>query len=427
MPILLIATLALLLLITFIGLKKSPLPKNIWLLFLAQPLAMSATTMVVLSGGILAAKMAPSPELATLPLTLMILGVAAGVAPATMLMKKIGRKKGTMIGFFIAIIGSLIITYSAINPSFIGLVIGTILLGLTMSFVAQLRFAALESLHDPELNPKAIALLMTSGLFAAIIGPEITVVAADLIDSPYGFAGSFFCLAILFVVAMLVISQLDSTQPVKVESHANARPLSVIAKQPVFLIAISASTIGYAIMSYIMTASPLSMHEMHGYDLQEVKWVIQSHIIAMYLPSLISARLVKYFGLNKLMTIGSVFYIIVVIVAVSGESVMHYWWAMVMLGVGWNFLFTSGTLLLPDSYHDNERFKVQALNDFGVFFIQAFASLSAGIILFQQGWTMLVSITIPVILLMLIITFWFYRVKVSSELLDISNGKRIKV
>ena len=424
MPLLLIATFVLLILVTLFGLNKSNLPKNIWLLFLAQPLAMSAAPMIVLSGGILAAKMAPSPELATLPLTLMILGIAAGVAPASMLMKKIGRKRGTIIGFCIAIIGSVVMTFSAIYISFIGLIVGTILLGLTMSFVSQLRFAALESLHDPKLNPKAISVLMTSGIFAAIIGPEITVVAAELIDSPYGFAGSFLSLALLYIVAIVIISQLDSTQPAKEEIHTNARPLSVIAKQPIFIIAISASTIGYSIMSYIMTASPLSMHEMHGYDLQEIKWVIQSHIIAMYLPSLVTAKLVNVFGLNKLMTIGSVLYFIVVIVVLSGESVMHYWWAMVFLGIGWNFLFTSGTLLLPESYHDNERFKVQAMNDFGVFLIQALASLSAGIILFQQGWTMLVSITVPVILLMLIITFWFYRIKISNERLETDHSKR---
>jgi MFS family permease len=411
MTITLLLTLGLLLIVAIIGSRNSNLPKNIWLLFLAQPLAMCAAPMVVLCGGILGAKMAPTPELATLPITMMILGTASGVIPASMLMQKIGRKNGTMIGFSIAIIGALIATYAAIYAVFSLLIVGTVLLGFCMAFVAQLRFAALDSLENPLLNPKAISLLMVSGLFAAMLGPEIAVSASQLIDSPYGFAGSFFSLSILFLCAIFIISRLDPMVPAKQESQEGARSLSLIVKQPLFLIALSSSAIGYMIMSYIMTASPLSMHEFRGYDLESVKWVIQSHIIAMYIPSLISAALLKYIGLNRLMLFGAILYSVVVAVAISGHSVMHYWWAMVLLGIGWNFLYMSGTLLLPESYNANERFKVQAVNDFGVFLTQALASLSAGIILFSQGWTILIYIAIPIILLMFMMSIWFYMIR----------------
>jgi len=415
MPLTLIITLSLLLIATSIGMRVSNLPKNIWLLFLAQPLAMCAAPMVVLAGGLLGAKMAPTAELATLPLTLMILGSAFGVAPASYLMKQIGRKRGTMIGFSVAVAGALLATVSAIKDIFWLLIMGAIFLGFSMAFVAQLRFAALESLSDHKLNPKAISVLMTSGLFAAMLGPEVAVSAAHWIESPYGFAGSFLALAVLFIVAIVIISRLDPIKPPKQSSDANARDLKTIIKQPLFKIALSSSAIAYAVMSYVMTASPLSMHEFHGIDLQSVKWVVQSHILAMYLPSLVSATLVKYFGINKLMAIGSIIYVFVVMVAMSGHSVMHYWWAMVLLGVGWNFLFTSGTLLLPEVYQANERFKVQAANDFCVFFTQAIASLSAGIILFSQGWTILISITIPIILLMFIMTFWYFRININNK------------
>ena len=409
-------TFGLLVIAAFAGYRRSNLPKNIWLLFLAQPLAMCAAPMVVLCGGLLGAKIAPTPELATLPLALMILGTAGGVIPASMLMKNIGRKNGTITGFSIAIVGALIASYAAVHALFWLLILGTVLLGFCMAFVAQLRFAALDSLADPKLNPKAISVLMTSGLFAAMLGPEIAVSAADLIDSPYGFAGSFFILSILFFIAIIIVGRLDPMQPAQQESHQGARDLSVIIKQPIFLIALASSAIGYMIMSYVMTASPLSMHEFHQYDLDSVKWVIQSHIIAMYLPSLISAVLLKHIGLNRLMMIGAVLYSVVVIVAISGHTVMHFWWAMVLLGIGWNFLYTTGTLLLPESYHSNERFKVQAVNDFGVFFTQALASLSAGTILFSQGWDILIYITIPMILLMFMMSIWFYLIRKESNL-----------
>jgi len=413
MSITLIITFSVLLLTSILGYRLSQLPKNIWLLFLAQPLAMCAAPMIVLSGGLLGAKMAPSPDLATLPLTLMILGTASGVIPASMLMKKIGRKKGTMLGFSVAIFGALIETAATISDDFVLFNTGAVLSGFTMAFVSQLRFAAIESLSDPLLNPKAISVLMISGLFAAILGPEIAVTAAYWIDSPYGFAGSFFSLAILYLVAIVIISFLDPIKPVDQKVVKETRKISTIIKQPMFIIAISASIIGYSVMSYVMTATPLSMHENYGFDLDSIKWVVQSHILAMYLPSLIAASLVKHFGLNKLMAVGAFFYVIVVIIALSGYSVMHFWWSMVMLGIGWNFLFTSGTLLLPETYHVNERFKVQAVNDFGVFFVQALSSLSAGMILFNNGWTTLITVTIPIIILMFAMTFWFYRINKS--------------
>jgi len=415
MSLTLVITLSLLLITAFVGKRINSLPKNIWLLFLAQPLAASSFPIIVLAGGILGAKMAPQPELATLPITLAILGTAVAIIPASLLMKLIGRKKGTMFGLSVAVIGALITSYAAVNDIFMFVLLGTVMMGMSMAFVVQMRFAAIESLQDASLMPQAISILMASGLFAAMLGPETAVVAAQWIDSPHGFAGSFFALAILILIAILILSQLDHTIVIERDNDANARKLSVIVKQPIFIIAISSSAIAYSVMSYLMTASPLSMHEFHDHDLDTIKWVVQSHILAMYFPSLASALLIKKLGINRLMVIGTTVYVLVVLVALSGHSVMHYWWAMVLLGVGWNLLFLSGTLLLPQAYQANERFKVQAVNDFGIFLIQAVASLSAGVILFSQGWETLISITVPIIFLMFIMAFWFYRVVVSES------------
>jgi len=406
----LIISLSFLLGISLVGRYFIKLPKNIWLLFLAQPLAMSSAPMIVFAGGLVASKIAPSPELATLPLTMMILGTASAVIPASMLMKRIGRRIGTMIGLSFALIGSLLCAYATFTSNFALLVVGAILLGASMAFVAQMRFAAIESLTNVDDAPKAISVLMIGGMFAAIIGPEVAVIAKNWINSPHGFTGSFLALSILILTSIFVISLLTPTKAKQHEIEQASRPLRKIVGQPIFIIAVCSGAIAYAVMSYVMTAAPLSMHEVEGHDLNNTKWVVQSHIIAMYLPSLFSAFLIRHLGIVKLMIIGSIMYCLVVVIALSGKNIMHYWWTMVLLGVGWNFLFTSGTLLLPQSYQNNERFKVQASNDFSIFFVQAMASLSAGLILFSHGWSTLIKVSIPVILIMFIISSWYFLI-----------------
>ncbi len=408
MSLTLIFSLIALISIAYFGRHFIQLPKNVWLLFLAQPLAMASASMVVFAGGLVASKIAPNPELTTLPLSLMILGTAAGVIPASMLMKKVGRKRGTIIGLSIAIIGALLCTISTLINHFILLVCGAILLGSSMAFVAQMRFAALESLTDPIDAPKAISVLMIGGMFAAILGPEVAVIAKDWIFPEHEFAGSFFALSILILSSIIVLSRLD---PIKINTHdsaENSRPILQIIKQPIFIIAVCSGAIAYSIMSYIMTAAPLSMHEIDGHDLIATKWVIQSHIIAMYFPSFFTPIIIRYIGVAKLMIVGCIIYGLVVVIALSGHQVMHYWWAMILLGIGWNFLFSSGTLLLPNAYLPQERFKAQATNDFFIFFIQSLSSLSAGLILFGQGWGFLIMASLPIILIMFVVSIWYY-------------------
>ncbi|TQV74065.1 multidrug effflux MFS transporter [Aliikangiella marina] len=403
-----IISFVLLILMAALGRHFIQLPKNIWLLFLAQPLGMASSSMVVFAGGLLATKIAPRPELATLPLTLMILGTALAVIPASLAMKKFGRKNGTILGLLIAVIGALVAMQAALNSAFSLLIVGSILLGASLAFVAQMRFAAIESVEHSLDAPKAISVLMVGGIFAAILGPEVAVSGQNWFDSPYGYAGSFLGLAGLLLLAIIVISWIDPINPPQQHESEGARPLIKIIQQPIFIIAVLAGAIGYSVMSYVMTATPLSMHEVEGHSLHSTKWVVQSHIIAMYLPSLFSAILIRYIGIARLMILGCVTYIGVVFIALSGQHVMHYWWALILLGIGWNFLFTSGTLLLPESYQGNERFKAQAVNDFSIFIVQALGSLSAGIILFSQGWNQLIYISIPVILIMFGISIWYF-------------------
>jgi len=402
-------TLALLIL-SFFGLQRLfTLPKNVWLLFLVQPLVMAASPVIVFIGGILATSMGADPALVTLPVTVMILGVASGAIPAALLAKNKGRRFATFTGFTLGFSGTIVAMFAALKGSFELLVLASLLLGISTAFIQQLRFAAIESVSKHDEVPTVLSILMLSGIFSAFLGPEIAVTAKDWLSSPHGYAGSFLFLAGLFLVAMLLMLNFTNPAIKASDNQGEARPLSEIVKQPIFIIAILSAAIGFALMSYLMTATPLSMHHLHGHSLNDTKWVIQSHIAAMFIPSLFTALLVKRIGLKNLMLAGTIIYALVAVIALSGEQVMHYWWALILLGIGWNFLFLTGTSLLPQSYHAAERHKVQAINDFIIFGFQATASLMAGWILFKAGWHIVVLSSLPFIIILFVVSGFYFK------------------
>jgi MFS family permease len=370
---------------------------------------MSASPIIVFIGGILSSKMADDPSLATLPITLMILGVAAGSIPAAMLAKTKGRKFAVYTGLICSLTAVFIAMFSAKTASFELFSFASLLIGVGGAFTQQLRFAAIESSLNDDDVPKILSILMLSGVFAAFLGPEVAVAGKDWLTSPHGYAGSFLLLSAFIIAAMLIMLAFKNPPVNDDEITGKARNLKEIAKQPIFLIAICTATIGFALMSYLMTATPISMHHMQGHSLQETKWVIQSHIAAMYIPSLFTPFLVKHLKLKGLMLIGTSIYAIVAFIALSGHEVMHYWWALILLGIGWNFLFLTGTSLLPQSYHASERHKVQATNDFILFGFQAAASLLAGWVLFNAGWHWVVVTSIPFIVVLFTIIAFYHK------------------
>jgi MFS family permease len=409
MPLNILIALVLLLTTAFILSRVFTLPKNIWLLFISQPLVMSASPIIVFIGGILSSKMANDPSLATLPITLMILGVAAGSIPAAMLAKVKGRKFAVYVGMSCSLTAIILAMIAAKMAIFELFSFASLLIGVGGAFTQQLRFAAIESSLNPDDVPKILSILMLSGVFAAFLGPEVAVVGKDWLASPYGYAGSFLLLAPFIICAMIMMTAFKNPPINEDEIVGETRPLSVIAKQPIFIIAVCTATIGFALMSYLMTATPISMHHIQGHSLQETKWVIQSHIAAMYIPSLFTPWLVKYLKLKGLMIIGTLIYAIVAVIALSGHEVLHYWWALILLGIGWNFLFLTGTSLLPQSYHASERHKVQATNDFILFGFQAAASLLAGWVLFNAGWHWVVMTSLPFIVVLFTVIGFYHK------------------
>ncbi|OUR62857.1 MFS transporter [Colwellia sp. 39_35_sub15_T18] len=389
--------------------KKFNLPRNISLLFMAQPLVMCSAPVIVFIGGLLASELTTNTSLATLPISLMILGVAAGSIPAAIIAKSKGRKFSVFSGFGCLLVAALLAVLAIQIAQFELFTFSSFLFGFGGAFTQQLRFAAIESTDNEDDIPKILAILMLSGVFAAFLGPEIAVTAKDWLVSPHGYAGSFLFLAFFVGLAALIMMFFKEPEIKETSSVGAARPLSVIVKQPIFIIAICTATIGFALMSYLMTATPLSMHHVQGHSLNETKWVIQSHIAAMYIPSLLTPWLVKRIALKGLLILGSVIYIAVALIAFAGQEVMHYWWALILLGIGWNFLFLTGTSLLPQSYKTSERHKVQATNDFVLFGVQAFASLMAGWVLFSGGWNYVVLTSLPFIVALFIVNAIYFR------------------
>jgi MFS family permease len=383
------------------------LPLNVWILTVAQALMMSVSPIIVFIGGLIGAKLAPVSNMATLPIAAIIIGTALAVVPVTMVMKKTGRKKAFLFTAVYSVIISLCISYTVHIGSFYLFCFSVFLMGVSIASVMQFRFAAMESVSF-ELMPNAASSVLLGGIAAAFIGPEIALLGKDILDTEY--TGSFILLVGLFVLSFFVLLTFRNPEVDATHSNSPQRSFREISKQPVFSIAILSAAIGYMIMSFIMTATPVSMHVMDGHSLTDTKFVIQSHILAMFLPSLIAGWTIRKMGTTKMMIIGLIAYLICAIIAFSGHNLANYWVSLVLLDIGWDFLFLGGATLLPQSYQPSERFKVQALNDFIVFDSQAIAALSAGWLVFALGWETILICTVPIIIFQMVFLLrWSYK------------------
>lgn len=375
------------------------MPLNVWILVAAQALAMCTAPFIVFIGSIHGSLLAPSPELATLPVGLVVVGTVLAIKPATWLMERLGRKPvmllGTSAGALAGILGAL----AAFTASFPLLCAAAVVGGTGLAVVHQYRFAAMESV-SPQMAGTAAARVLLGGLVAAWLGPEIALAGGGS-AAEYPFMGGWIALGAVQLLAMGVLGfgYRASGERVRETVAGGGRAMSVILRQPLIWAAISAAAIGYAIMSFIMTATPLSMTEVADHPLEDAKWVIQIHIMAMYLPSLVSGWLIRVVGIPRMMGLGLLAYLGCVAVAFSGISFQHYLSALILLGIGWNFLFVGGTTLLPKGYQDEERFRVQGLNDLMVFGSQATAALSAGAVLAAFNWTGLLLVAVPFLML----------------------------
>lgn len=385
--------------------RTIPLP--VWLIMVAQALGMLTAPLVIFVGGFLGVLFAPTSDLATLPVAALVVGSALASMPAALIMKRIGRRSGFIYATLVAILGSILAFYSVRSENFFGLCFSILLLGGHMAFVQQFRFAAIEWVNSDKIAIAA-SVVMLGGLFAAWFGPEIAMLGKDLMVDQ--FSGSFILLALCHVILLVLLSVMPfaSIQTVD-ESSPAGRPWLELIKQPGISAAIACSAVGFGVMSLIMTATPVSMSEIQNYPLEETKTVIQSHIMAMFIPSLFAPLLFRTFSLLSMLMFGLVMMAVAISVALLDQSYWGYWWALVCLGVGWNFLFVGGTTLLAQQYNKQESFSAQALNDVSVFTTQAVMSLCAGWMVFNYGWFALNLLAIPLLLIaLLLVVRWYW-------------------
>lgn len=370
--------------------------RNVALISLCQALAFSVTSMQIFVGSLIGHELASDPSWATLPVAAMVVGTASLVVPLTLAMQRLGRRKVSAFAMLAAAASALLSAWSIEQRSFVGFCLGMGGTGVAMAALAQFRFWAMESVL-PERMPTAAAAVLIGGVAAAMLGPQLALWGNALTAT--AFVGAFLLAACLLIsVALLVMT----TRDIPVAALATtepARPLSAMLASRWFWTALITGTVAYAVMTTLMTATPLSMHHGQGHSLEDTKWVIQSHIIAMFLPSLITPLLAQRVGLPGTILLGVLLYGLTIGFALSDSSVTGYWSALVMLGLGWNLLFLAGTSLLPQTHLPSERFRAQAFNDGFVFTTQALASLGAGALLHWLGWQALLWICLPVALL----------------------------
>ena len=365
----------------------------------AQMLGSSGLTVVVILGGIVAAQMAPRPSLATVPISLAIVATALTTIPASLLMHRVGRRAGFIVGACIGLIGGLVAAQAIVLADFVMFCASTLFMGSSMAFTQQYRFAAAES-APPERLSQAISYVLVGSLGAAIVNPQLALAARWLIPGTQ-YAGSFVAVSLLYAATIVVLSRLHVPAPSAPRpSVASDSPRPPFAT-PQFRMAVFAGACAYAVMSFVMTAAPISMHNIDNHDVEATTWVVQSHVLAMYLPSLFTGHVIARFGERSVMMWGGALLASCAAVSLFGHQLMHYWLGLVALGLGWNLLFVAGTTLLSRTVDPASRHRAQALNDFVVFGSQACASLLAGLAVQLIGWQALNLVTLPLLAAMI--------------------------
>jgi MFS family permease len=357
---------------------------NVLILFLAQVLTGSGLTAVVLFGGILSAELSPDPSWATLPVSLAVVGMALSTVPASMIMRALGRRLGLIVGASIGILASLLCAYAIVQRSFSLFCCGSVLFGTATAFTMQYRFVAAESVAR-ERASQAISYVLLGGLGSALLGPQAAMAAREW-SAAHEYAGSFLVVGVLYALGAIVLLKLRPTESSAGVTPAVGPTVGELIREPMLRRAVLAGAVAYCVMSFIMTAAPVSMHSIDHHSVKAITWTIQSHIIAMFLPSLFSGRLIARFGERVMMFAGTLLLAASAVISLVGHDVPHYWVGLVLLGAGWNFLFTAGTALLATHYTGVERHRAQAINDLVVFTCQACVSLLAGLAVTKLGW-----------------------------------------
>jgi MFS family permease len=368
---------------------------NVVRLAAAQALTGANSAVIFATGSIVGATLAPDISLATVPLSMYVVGLAAGTLPTGAISRAYGRRIAFIIGTACGVLTGLLGAFAILRGSFPLFCCATFLGGLYGAVAQSYRFAAADG-ASAAYRPKAVSWVMAGGVFAGVLGPQLVQWTMD-IWPPFLFAFSFVVQAMVALIAMAILAGVDAPKPAPSDVHGG-RPLSEIVRQPRFVAAAICGVVSYPMMNLVMTSAPLAM-KMCGLSVSDSNFSIQWHIVAMYGPSFFTGSLIARFGAAKIVALGLVLEAGAAVVGLSGITATHFWATLVILGVGWNFGFVGASALVLESHRPQERNKVQAFNDFLVFGTMAVGSFSSGQLLANYGWSAVNMVVFPPVLL----------------------------
>ena len=372
--------------------------KNLVVLTISQFFSLIPATITVFLSGIIAIEMVQIKFLATLPAAIVIVGTAIGTILASYIMSIKGRKFGFMLSANIIAVSGLIATYAILINSFFIFCFANLIIGVGNSFTLQYRFAAAESVSE-KYRTNAVSIILFASMFGALFGPNLATITKDLFQNTV-YLGSYLVLSFCSIVPFFLFIYFEN-ENIKIfkdkDSKIHKRSYFELIKQPRFFQAVIGAAIGYCTMSFLMTATPISMHIHHDISIGRTGVVIMFHVLAMFAPSLLTGSLIKYIGHSYVMYIGVISLFLCILVNFIGQNFYNYLAALILLGLGWNFLYITGTSLLINSYRPEEKFKAQGLNDFIIYTTQAIGALSAGILLSIFGWKLINVICLPLL------------------------------
>jgi len=378
--------------------------RNLWLMVMAQGLFLTNNVVFVAINGLVGLSLAPYRWMATLPILGYVVGAVISTGPVAWSQSRWGRKVSFQIGLAVAFFSALLATYAVIHANFWLLVVATVVAGYYSANGQLYRFAAAE-LARPDYRERAVSMVLAGGIIGGVFGPNLARWTQHFGGAP--FAGAYATLAIVALVSMALVSLVRFPQVAqKKRESGGGRPLWVIMRQPVFIVSTAAAAFGYGVMNILMAASPIAMQGYH-HAFEEVALVLEWHVIGMFAPGFVTGRLINRFGIISIMTVGVLLNMLCIAIALSGVEVMHFVVSMFLLGVGWNFLFTSGTALSLKAYRLEERDRAQGAINFWVFAMMIISSFSSGALVTTEGWTLLNYISLIPVALTGVAVLWY--------------------
>ncbi|MHB0979228.1 MAG: MFS transporter [Thermoleophilia bacterium] len=380
--------------------------RNVRLLAVCQALGMTANSLVLSTSALVGVALAPRASLTTLPIAIQFLATMASTIPASLLMGRIGRRGGFLVGAGMGIVSSVIAAVAILQGRFVLFCFAAVFVGAFNAFGNYYRFAAVDT-AGAAFAGRAVSYVLAGGVVAAFAGPNLAAVTRTVIPS-VEFAASYLAVIAVYLAVFFTVLLVNIPRPERAVAAETPRPLRVVAAQPAFLVALVAGMLGYGVMSLVMTATPLAMRA-GQYSFGSTAFVIQWHVVGMFAPSFVTGRLIARFGVSRIMLVGALLETACVAVNLTGEGMGQYWASLVLLGIGWNFLFIGATTMLTGTHTDAEKSRAQALNDFLIFTTVTLASLSAGVLQATLGWRAVNLGVLPLVLVILGSLAWYRR------------------